>query len=234
MTTGPRIPRGIDDFNPYIVNTTAFLQTGAPTNAERLGILIAELERWLGFEAAWVPLYTKYSDKKNSRTTSIKDQLLAIIKECVELDKTRHFLDRIASSMNVTIKDMETFNIKKGVLQKSSPTVATAPILTQVIAALRPIGGCTFTVKCRPVSGQRPAIIRGANCVQYHYLVGKTPPGSAKDKTLEKDLSSKASFTLSLELGNTGQYLYIYFRWYNTKHPDLSGPWSALQTVLIL
>ena len=234
MSQNARIPRTIRLFNLYLTITNTYLYEDNPINAVRLGISFDEASGWTALFTKWEPLYLKYSDKKNSRTTSIKDQLLAIIKECVELDKTRHFLDRIASSMNVTIKDMETFNIKKGVLQKSSPTVATAPILTQVIAALRPIGGCTFTVKCRPVSGQRPAIIRGANCVQYHYLVGKTPPGSAKDKTLEKDLSSKASFTLSLELGNTGQYLYIYFRWYNTKHPDLSGPWSALQTILIL
>ena len=124
-------------FQPLSYNYKCLFDEDNPINAVRLGISSDETDGWTALFAKWEPLYLKCSDKKNSRTTSIKDQLLAIIKECVELDKTRHFLDRIASSINVTIKDMETFNIKKGVLQKSSPSVATAPILTQVIAALR-------------------------------------------------------------------------------------------------
>ena len=234
MAQNARIPRTITPFNLYLLLTTTYLQAGIPTNAERLGISSEEAAGWTALFTQWEPLYAKYADKKNSRTTAIKDQLLVIINECVKLDQTKHLLDRIAASANVTIADMETFNIKKGVLGKPSPTVATAPITKQVIAALIPLGGCSFTIKCRHISGQQPAIIKGANCVQYHYLVGKTAPTSTKDKMLDKDLSTKASFILKLETDSAGQYLYIYFRWYNTKHPKLAGPWNALQTNLIL
>lgn len=234
MTTGTRIPRGIDEFNPYIVNTTAFLQTGEPTNAERLGILIAELEKWSGFAAAWSPLYTKYSDKKSSRTTVVKDQLLEIISNTVDFDQSVHFIDRIAASPNVTIVDMEAFNIKKGVLQKTSRGSSTTPIAEPVTVTIQPIGGGTLSLKCYSTTGQRASIYSGADGVQYLFMVGDVPPVSAEAPGLSKELSTKAIITLSLGSGSSGKNLYIYFRWYNTKRPELSGPWSALQTSLIL
>ena len=56
MSEGSRIPRGIDDYNSYINNTTAYLKTGTPTNAERLGVSTEELAKWEGFLTAWNPL----------------------------------------------------------------------------------------------------------------------------------------------------------------------------------
>jgi hypothetical protein len=234
MTTGPRIPRGIDDFNPYIVNTTAFLHSGVPNNAERLGILIAELEKWSAFAGAWSPLYSKYSDKKSSRTTVVKDQLLEIISNTVDFDQSVHFIDRIAASPNVTIVDMEAFNIKKGVLQKTSRGSSSTPIAESVTVTIQPIGGGTMSLKCYSTTGQRASIYSGADGVQFLYVVGDVPPVSAEAPGLSKELSTKATITLSLGSGSSGKNLYIYFRWYNTKHPELSGPWSALQTSLIL
>lgn len=74
MSNGPRIPRTIILFNPYLANTADYLMSGTPTtNADRLGVLPVEVEQWQAFVTAWVPIYTKYIDKKNSRTTSIKD-----------------------------------------------------------------------------------------------------------------------------------------------------------------
>ena len=234
MTTGTRIPRGIDDFSPFIVNTNAYLHTGMPNNAERLGILIAELEKWSKFATDWVPLYTKYSDKKNSRTTVVKDQLLEIISNTVDFDQSIHFIDRIAASPNVTIVDMEAFNIKKGLLQKTSRGSSSTPIAESVTVTIQPIGGGTMSLKCYSTTGQRASIYSGADGVQFLYMVGDVPPVSAEAPGLSKELSTKAIITLSLGSGSSGKNLYIYFRWYNTKHPELSGPWSALQTSLIL
>ncbi|MDR3652097.1 MAG: hypothetical protein P4L34_03905 [Paludibacter sp.] len=233
MADGSRIPRGIDGFNLYIITTCAFLSAGTPTNAERLGILTEEAAKWCGFLAEWTPLYAKYMDKKISRTTAVKDQLMDIINRCVLLDQTSHILDRIAASPNVTIADMETFNIKKGILQKGTRTVPTTPINESVLAALQSMGGGSFAVKCHN-STSRASIVDGADSVQYAYLVGTTPPESVKADGLTKDLSTKAAFTLPLGPENSAKYLYIYFRWYNTKHPELAGTWSALQTALIV
>jgi hypothetical protein len=233
MADGSRIPRGIDGFNLYIITTCAFLSAGMPLNADRLGVLPDESAKWNGFLTEWIPLYSKYSDKKNGRTTAVKDQLLDIIDRCVTLDQTSRILDRIAASPNVTIVDMETFNIKKGVLQKVTRSTSTTPISESVNAAFQSLGGGSFAIKCHN-STSRASIVDGADSVQYAYLIGTTPPESVKAAGLTKDLSTKAAFTLPLGPENSAQYLYIYFRWYNTKHPELAGPWSGLQTALIV
>jgi len=235
MTTGARIPRGIDDFNPYYTNAIAYLLDGAPTtNALRLGIIPDELTQMTGFATAWAPLYSKYSDKKNSRTTAVKDQLLEILGNVVSFDQDNHILDRIAASPNVTIVDMETFNIKKGSLQKTTKSVSSTPISEPVTVTIQTLGGGSLTIKCYSTTGQRASIYDGADSVQYLYLVGDTAPVSAEAAGLTKELSTKASFTLALGSGSSAKNLYIFFRWYNTKHPELAGPWSSLQTTLIL
>jgi hypothetical protein len=235
MGTGSRMPRGIEDFNSYIVNTTAYLTAGTPTtNADRLGVLPAETAQWVSLHAEWVPLYVKYDDKRNSRTTAVKDQLLNIIDRCVDLDQDNHLLDRIAASPNVTITDLGVFNIRKGMLQKSTRTTPQTIISEPVIASLQPQGGGSVLVKCYSTTGERACIFDDADSVQFLYIVGDTPPASAEVEGLNRDLSTKATFTLSLGAGKAGKHLYIYFRWYNTKYPALAGPWSVLQTTLIL
>ena len=234
MTVAPRIPRGIDDCSQYLISTNNYLDSGTPNNAERLGILPEETVKWKGLTNRYQPLYLLYSDKKNSRTTAVKDQLLSIIDEVTDLDQSCHLLDRIAASPNVTVADMETFNIKKGILQKTTRSVATTPLTNQVAAAIQPIGGGSVTIKCRNISGERAGIDEGANCVQYAYVVGDKAPVSADGENLRREISTKASFVLALGSASSAQSLFIYFRWYNTKHPELAGPWSALMTTLIL
>jgi len=233
MADQSRIPRGIDGFNPYIINTNAYLLAGAPTNADRLGVLVPETDKWTGFVNEWTPLYMKYSDKKNGRTTAVKDQLLSIIDRCVDFDQSSHILDRIAASPGVTIVDMETFNIKKGMLQKTIRSVSVIPISEKVAAAIQPLGGGSIAIKCHN-STSRASILEGADSVQFVYQVGDVPPASAEAAGLMKDISTRAAFTLALGADNASKYLYICFRWYNTKHPKLASPWSSMQSTLIL
>ena len=233
MADGSRIPRGIDEFNPYITNTSAFLVAGSPTNAERLGVLEEESNKWTGFITIWNPLYAKYSDKKNGRTTAVVDQLHDIIDQCITLDQSCHILDRIAASPNVTIVDMETFRIKKGALQKTTRSFYNTPIAETPIVAVQPLGGGSMAIKCHS-NTSRASILDGADSVQYVFLVGNTPPSSAEQEGLSKELSTKASFTLALGASTSAKYLYIYFRWYNTKHPELASPWCAMISTLIL
>lgn len=235
MADQSRIPRGIEDFNPYLINTSAYLSAGAPTtNAARLGITEEEVTQWKGYLTNWSPLYLKYSDKRNSRTTAVTDQLYQIIDNVIGFDQSNHILDRIAASTSVTIVDLTTFNIKKGALQKASRTIPQKPIIEPVTVTIQPIGGGSVTIKCYSSTGARPGIYGAADCVQYLFQVGDTAPVSAESASLSKDLSTKGAFTLQLGPGATGKSLYIYFRWYNTRHPELAGPWSGLQTTLLL
>lgn len=234
MGTKTRIPRSIDDFSPYINITGTYFTEGRPTNASRLGITEAEVAAWQAFGATWAPLYLKYGDKKNTRTTAVIDQLHEVINNCVAYDQTNHILDRIAASTAATIIDFETFNIKSGPLEKTTRSRPVTPISELVSPTIQPIGGGTMSVKCYTSTSQRAGIYAGADCVQYLYAVGTTPPASAADEGLKAGISTRASFFLDLETASSGKYLYIYLRWYNTKHPNLAGPWCSLNTMLIL
>jgi hypothetical protein len=234
MADGSRIPSSIDEFAPFSSNTSAYLAAGTPSNATRLGVTAAELVTWQSFATQFAALYPKYADKKNSRTTAIKDQLLLIIRNCVLFNQTNHILDRIASSPNVTIADMETFNIKAGVLRKTTKTKMQTPISDVISATVIPIGGGSLEIKCRNMNSNRASIVDGANCVQYAYVIGEKPPTGAEELGLRNQISSKAYFTLNLGTDACSKIIYIYFRWYNIKYPELAGPWSNMMAMMVL
>lgn len=212
MPDRSRIPRAIDRFNNYISNTNSYLVAENAANAFRLGILTAEVTRWSAFVNEWSPLYLKYIDAKGSRTTAITDQLHSIIAGCVQFDQTNHLLDRIAASPVVTVSDMEIFNIKKGILRKTTHTRPQAALTEPLFAAIQPIGGGTVSIKCRGASGGRAAIFAGADAVQLNYTIGDTPPVSADAYGLKSEISTKASIQLALSPTSTGKHLYIYLR----------------------
>jgi len=234
MPDRSRIPRGIDRFNNYLSNTNTYLIAVNAANATRLGILPAEITRWTAFVSEWRPLYLKYIDGKGSRTTAITDQLHAIIAGFVKYDQTNHLLDRIAASPVAEVADLQTFNIKKGMLLKSTRTRTQVTLTEPLFATIQPIGGGSVSVKCRCASGGRAAIFAGADAVQINYAIGDTAPGSADAYGLQREISTKASIILTLGSASSGKHLYIYCRWYLIKHPSLAGPWSSLQTMLIL
>jgi hypothetical protein len=218
-----------------MTNTNAYMLAGTPTNWSRLGWQQAEMTQWTGFNTQWAPLYAKYSDKKGSRTTAITEQLHLIIKQCIALDKTNHLLDRIAASPNATIIDLETFRIKKGLLQDNSHTQRRAEIAESLVVGLQVLGGGDIAVKCRTShDSKRSSLADGADCVQYAYQVGGSAPVNVDDAGLRKETSTHAAFTLHLGQANSGKTLYIFFRWYNTKHPALAAHWNAMQTLLVV
>jgi len=235
MPDRSRIPRLISTFNTYIHNTSSHLAAETPVNnATRLGLTEAESKQWAELAAEWQPLYLLYSDKNLSRTVAIKEKLLQIIAKTVEFDRKNHFLDRIAASVQFNVEDAGVFRINKGMMGKKNHSIPQSSISEQVSVTLQPLGGGMIRVKSYGISSLRAGIPRNADCVQFLYRVGKTSPTSAEEPGLSKDLSSKAIFILSLGADCSGNNLYIYFRWFNTRHPKLAGPWSSLNITAIL
>jgi len=241
MPTGARIPRSINELGSYLISTSSYLSapspvTGGPafgTNGERLGLLPAEITQWKAFEDEWSPLYLMYKDIMNSRTRAIRNNLLLIIDKVVAYDQTNHILDRIAASPNATLYDLGIFNINGGVLPKATRTVPTTAIREPVSVTFQVLGGAIIAIKCYSSTSARASIFSEADSIQCLYQTG-TPPASVNDETLRSGLSTKATFNLALNPDSKGKYLYIYFRWYNTRHPELSGPWSELQAAMIV
>ena len=227
-----RVPQTISEFNVYVNNALDYLNNGEPQkNSVRLTITEGEVTLLTGIVDRWKPLYGLYTDKEKTRTPLVVAQLQDLMTEFNDLNQSKHLLNRIAASANVTVEDLKTFNIKSGLAKRS---VAVQPIQETINVSIQLLGGGSVTFKCRAEGSSHASIIDQANGIQYTYLGGTTPPTSADDAGLFRDISTKATFTLSLGSGSSTKYLYIYFRWYNTKHPELAGPWTRLVSTLIV
>ena len=235
MGTGTRIPRSINEFGTYIGSTNVYFSTGAPVNnGERLGISADEMAQWKTFETDFSPLLLMYNDVTNSRTRAIRNNLIEIIDKAIAYDQTNHILDRIAASPNATVYDLGAFNINGGVPTKTTRSRSITVIREPVSVTFQQLGGAIIAIKCYSTTGARAAIFGDADSVQLLYKTGTVPPTSTNEDGLKSGLSTKGSFNLELNPEYKGKYLYIYFRWYNTKHPEMSGPWSELQTTMIV
>lgn len=234
MATSPRIPRNNDEFNKYYIKMCAYLDQETPTNATRLGVLPEEVTQLKSFATQWTPIYEKFSDKRNGRTIASRDELGQIMFEVTEYEQKNRILDRIAASPNVTVEDLGVFNISSRVLQKTKRSSVATRIEEPVTITFQLLGGGSMTIKCYSSTAQRSGIFGEADSVQYVYKVGGTAPASADEVEMIKELSTRGTFALDLGSASSGKTLYIYFRWYCTKHPELAGPWSAMQSSLIL
>lgn len=235
MTAGTRIPRTINGFGTYIVSTNAYILAGEPeTNGVRIGMTQEEMKRWKAIETEYTPLLLMYNDVMNSRTRAIRNSLLGIIDETIAYDQENHILDRIAASPNATVYDLGAFNINGGVSPKTTRTRTVTAIKEPVSVTFIQLGGGIIAIKCYSTSGARAAIFSDADSVQFLYKTGTVPPTSVNEEGMKTGLSTKGSFNLELNPELKGKNLYIYFRWYNTRHPNLSGPWSELQITMIL
>jgi hypothetical protein len=235
MGTGTRIPRSINEFGTYINSTNIYLSSGAPVNnGVRLGITPEEMAQWKTFEENFSPLLLMYNDVTNSRTRAIRNNLVEIIEKTIAYDQASHILDRIAASPNATVYDLGAFNINGGVPTKTTRSRSITIIREPVSVTFQQLGGAIIAIKCYSTTGARAAIFGDADSVQFMYKTGTVPPTSINEDGLKSGLSTKGSFNLELNPEYKGKYLFIYFRWYNTKHPEMSGPWSELQTTMIV
>jgi len=235
MATGTRIPRTINGYGTYIVSTNAYILSGEPeTNGIRIGLTQDEIKRWKAFETEYTPLLLMYNDVMNSRTRAIRNSLIEIIDETIAYDQENHILDRIAASPNATVYDLGAFNINGGVSPKTTRTRPVTAIKEPVSVTFLQLGGGIIALKCYSTSGARAAIFSEADSVQFLYKTGTVPPTSTNEEGMKTGISTKGTFNLELNPEHKGKNLYIYFRWYNTRHPNLSGPWSELQITMIL
>lgn len=235
MADGSRIPQVIVELGAYLSGTSTYLAAGTPTtNGVRLGILPAEQTQWIAINTSYAALLIKYLDKKNSRTTGVTSQLHLLRRKIVDLDRTVRFLDRIAASPLVTQADLDVFNIKNKTMKAKSRMNVSTAILENVSPLISAVGGGMFQVKCLTPDSKRAAIISGADCVQYCYTVGNTPPESPVAEGLKQGVSSRATFSIAVGAEYSAQNMYVFFRWYNIKRPEMAGPWCAMKTLLVV
>lgn len=228
MASSPRIPRSIAPFNDYINTIVNYTLTGTPTNGDRLGLEKDEQLRMKEICDNWNTTWKLYADRSAGRTIAVTASMNGYITDFIDYNESHHLLDRIASSLNATELDYQIFNIS---VRKTITKGQTKSISAAVQPIIQPIGGGTVSIKCYSDESARPSVYSQANCVQFAFIVGNTAPLSPIDENIKYDTSTRASFNFEAGADKVGKQLFIFFRWYNTVHPDIAGPWSALNTV---
>jgi len=97
-----------------------------------------------------------------------------------------------------------------------------------------PKGGGDVRIICRS-SADTKHVSRSLsiNSVEICYKIGDTEPNSTEDAGTKRFYSTLASFTLALGTANICKKIYVFARWYNFKHPELAGHWSAIHQAVI-
>ncbi|MHB8259172.1 MAG: hypothetical protein ACYDCN_05935 [Bacteroidia bacterium] len=60
-----------------------------------------------------------------------------------------------------------------------------------------------------------------------------TAPPAHPDDGAKQEFFSGATQQFSFGADKKGKYLYVWSRWFNSKHPEIAGDWNARQVVLI-
>jgi len=232
----PRVSQSPPIFNSYINNTANYLTavSGGTANYVRLLVTDSEYNTWQNFRADWRDnLYPKYSDKKESRTTAIKDKVRKLMKDFTIF--VRPILNRISGAPLVTIDDLEVFNIKAGVLRDDTRTTQTTPVDSMVLFSMIQIGGGIIKFHCRPTTdSKRASKFKGCDVEVRYKIVANTEPTPTEVLQLtEIANSTKAIFQLNLGTENQGKKISASVRWIVNSDPNRNGPWSGIASVII-
>ena len=142
----PRLSTDIKGFANDIKKTNEYLNADSPlpslvSNGIRLGILPAEITQWGTFYHSWEEIFPLYVDKRVTRTTNVKDQLLLIIKITRAYEQKIRMYDRIAVCKDATTTDFEVFHIKRSTpLALTTHTAAPVPGTKSVVITLKKMG----------------------------------------------------------------------------------------------
>ncbi len=233
-----RVPEAIPEFNAYINNTDDYLAAGTPTNRERLGLSIQNGTDWNTKRVFWRDtLYPKYIDPLQS-TSAVKEQVRNFMKEFSEF--ARPLLNIMVADPDATSDDETVFNFK---IERAEPTHSHSPITDSVVYETVSLNGGLVEFTCRPGhDSKHPSKHPDADAIQVaHQLqggVGNTPgpnpnpepPEGLPDpntQAMVKELFTKAVFIVNFGVLSKGKLALVYLRWYNTKRPELSGPWTG-------
>ncbi len=236
MPDGSRVPGKISVFHEYIDNTNTRLQaingaTGNPYYVD-YGIDAATAAEWSARRTNW---YTKIHPAWSNPTTSTsiaKENVQAFIKSFRVF--ARPVLAKIMASGVAGNAEAQTFRF---VLVRKDPTMARTRIHKDCSAGFQSLGGGRYKIFCRSDKEEgRAHKVDGADSVQYAYTISPQQPKPSPtpdDGTMTLAISTKAVFIKDLGVHNQANWLAIYFRWYNTKHPQLAGGWSPMHLLPI-
>lgn len=189
--------------------------------------------------------YTLWADEANTRTKTVITSLDTI--ETKIMKKLSAIYNDIPDSV-WTDQDRETLHRKTGL--PHTKTDKKAAITEQCFATRTLLGGGQFQLHCSTANDSNLASLperadgvlvasRVDEPLPIEGTDGDTTPKAryiplkGADDGTTKDFYSKANFTVIKDSDQSGNYYQYYCRWYNSKHPELAGPWTGPYVLVI-
>ncbi len=235
------IPREIEKFNTWIVNTNLrqLAVNGATSNPfwTDYGWTTAQSTAYTtDWRDEWVNnVFPAYSNPLTS-TSGVKSDTHQFIDDFVQFMETELLIEKIKSCGLANHDDELVWNMK---LEADEKSVHTDKITPEVYAEITTLGRGMFDIHTKAEADMtRSSIPRdaGADSVQFAYIIVDKPSDAPMDpnsELLKKDISRKAHFEFDAGSANQSKWLVVYFRWFNTSFPKIAGNWGTMQIVAI-
>jgi hypothetical protein len=251
-----RIPKKLVAFIVYIVAVNDYLQAIASGDTDPRGIVLgmtlaelADLKARLLLLISGDPLHPGIWDlhsnksKKNVTTRQNMDDAMKAFGIFF-----RPVLNRMASNVNITNFDRNILNIARPVISHVKPS---APIVARCFVDVVMLGQGEVKFACRATADSaRSSKAEGSDAVEIAWCslpftlaaegdpsltAGKVRPRSlsSPDDGTTKEIYTKAVFQKKFPGSEIGNLLQFFLRWINTKHPELNGPWSQVNGIVI-
>jgi hypothetical protein len=195
------------------------------------------------------PLHPGYWDLHSNKDTKNKLTRKDMV-QCMKQFRAffRPLLNRMSGSAVITNADRLKLNIADPDKVHTKKSVG---IQATCFVSVKMLGGCDVRFLCRSSSDtSRASRAVGSDAVEICYSSIPLPAPDAagginsasksKPKQLAgpseaavREIHTKAIFIIHFGDNNLGNNLQFFVRWINTKHPELSGPWSQLNSIII-
>jgi hypothetical protein len=256
MAKQRRIPEILAAFIAYITTVNDYLQNPLPGESEprgkTLGMTGAELTKLADYVKLFMsgdPAHPGLWDlhkNKDTKTASTRQNMADAMKEFGIF--FRPILNRMASCTSITNNDRNVLNIAHPITTHTTPSTA---IAAKCFVDITMLGQCEVKFECRAsADANRSGKAEGSDAVEVAFcslpmvevkagdgsiLASKVKPRQmmGPSEATDHSISTKALFTVTYPDSQLGNNLQLFFRWINTKHPDLAGPWSPLFSVII-
>jgi hypothetical protein len=243
-------------FIVYIVSVNSYLQaklTGDPDpRGIMLGMTTDELTKLADFVKKFIsndalhPGYWDLHSNKDTKNKATRANMLNCMKEFRAF--FRPLLNRMSGSAVITSPD----RLKLNIAEPDTPhAVKKTAIKATTSVDVKMLGSGKMRFECRASSdSQRASKAEGADAVEVWYsslpfgLVAATVLGETASKVKPRqmvgpeeatnhEIYTKAIFIMTFSSEHLGNNLQFFVRWINTKHPELNGPWSILNSTVI-
>jgi len=229
---GGAAKRHLNVTNPS-ANKNGSCRVTLPLNWKRLLLNEGQNIQWQELRKEWAELYKLYSDKRHKRTPEIRDLLLNVKNRFIEFAQPA--LEHIQGVQTAGIADFEVFRIKSGALRDSTPTRHEAPTELLCHARLKNIAGGSISYTCNSDADSKRGSKEPGYEIQTAYSIlsaGEPAPMNAEQAQRQQTLT-RAKGQLRFGGENLTKILYIWFRWFDPKRPELSGNYGARQSLVI-